>query len=152
MAKIFKNENQLKEFLMAKCQSAIVKTQEQVYQIIDNMLEAYYADYTPIPVDEGGYERTKQLLHSCVKSEIRQTTKGFEADVYFKKYNYSTGRKPTSEQVINTAAQGLHGVADGDGWLYVAGDNYLSIWDDFLQSDAMDMLVNELRAQGIPIK
>lgn len=147
----FKNEKQLKDFLMKKCQAALIKTQEEVYQIIDNMLEAYYADYTPNP-DKGGYERTKQLLHSCVKGEIKQTAKGFEAEVYFKKYNYDTGRKPTSEQVINTAAQGLHGVADGEGWLYVAGDNYLSIWDDYLQSDAMDMLLNELRAHGIPIK
>lgn len=149
---VFKNEKQLKDFLLAKCQSALAKTQERVYQIIDNMLEAYYADYTPIPVDKGGYERTKQLLHSCVKSDIVRTAKGFEAEVYFKDYRYSTGRNPTSEQVINTAAQGLHGVADGDGWLYVAGDNYLSIWDDYLQSDAMDMLINELKAQGIPIK
>ena len=115
------------------------------------MLEAYYADYTPDP-DKGGYERTKQLLHSCVKSDIVRTANGFKAEVYFKDYRYSTGKNPTSEQVINTAAQGLHGVADGDGWLYVPGDNYLSIWDDYLQSDAMDMLVNELRAQGIPIK
>lgn len=148
---VFKNEKQLKDFLLKKCQVALIKIQEEVYQIIDNMLEAYYDDYTPDP-DKGGYERTKQLLHSCVKGEIKQTPKGFEAEVYFKDYRYDTGRKPTSEQVVNTAAQGLHGVADGDGWLYVAGNNYLSIWDDYLQSDAMDMLVNELRAQGIPIK
>lgn len=148
---VFKNEKQLKDFLLAKCQSALIKTQEKVYQIIDNMLEAYYADYTPNP-DKGGYERTKQLLHSCVKGNIVRTANGFETEIYFKDYRYSTGKNPTSEQVINTAAQGLHGVADGDGWLYVAGDNYLSIWDDYLQSDAMDMLVNELRAQGIPIK
>ena len=147
----FKNEKQLKQFLMEKCKSALIKTQEEVYQIIDNMLEAYYADYTPDP-DKGGYERTKQLLHSCVKGDIIPTKNGFKTEVYFKDYRYATGKNPTSEQVINTAAQGLHGVADGDGWLYVAGDNYLSIWDDFLQSDAMEMLINELRAQGIPIK
>jgi hypothetical protein len=151
MAKIFKNESDLRTFLLKKCKSALVKTQTEVYQIINNWLEAYYADYTPNP-DKGGYERTKQLLHSCVKSDIVQTDNGFKAEVYFKDYRYNTGKKPTSEQVVNTAAQGLHGVADGDGWLYVAGDNYLSIWDDYLQADAIDMLLNELRAQGIPIK
>ena len=148
---IFKNEKQLKEFLMAKCKEALIKTQEDVCQIIDNWLEAYYADYTPNP-DKGGYERTKQLLHSCVKGDIIQTKNGFKTDVHFKDYRYATGKNPTSEQVVNTAAQGLHGVADGDGWLYVPGDNYLSIWDDSLQSDAMDMLLNELRAHRIPIK
>lgn len=152
MARTFKNETELKNFLLAKCKSALIKTQKEVYQIIDNMLKAYYADYTPKPLDEGGYERTKQLLHSCVKGDIIPTTNGFKTEVYFKDYRYATGKNPSSEQVINTAAQGLHGVADGEGWLYVAGDNYLSIWDDYLQSDAMDMLINELIKQGIPIR
>lgn len=148
---VFKNEKQLKDFLMDKCKIALIKAQEDVYQIIDNWLEAYYADYIPDP-DKGGYERTKQLLHSCVKGDIIPTKNGFKTEVSFKDYRYATGKNPTSEQVVNTAAQGLHGVADGDGWLYVPGNNYLSIWDDNLQADAIDMLLNELKAQGIPIK
>jgi hypothetical protein len=38
---VFKNEKQLEAFLMKKCKNALIKSQEQVYQIIDRFVKQY---------------------------------------------------------------------------------------------------------------
>lgn len=145
---VFKNEAQLKSFLLAKCQNALLKAQEKVYKIIDIYVQRFYADYDPVM-----YERTYQLLHSLVKSEIISTGNGYEARVYFDagSIGYDTGRQPSGEQVISAASYGGHGAT---GLKVVYGDG-ADIWytpKEILDSEAIKILVEELRAAGIPIK
>lgn len=164
---VFKNEKELEKFILSKCRDALVKTQEKVYRILDKFLNGFYKDYTPgLTVEWDGrekyspwaYDRTYQLLHSLVKSEIVPSKNGYEAKVYFDynylKRKYSDGNQPSGLQVMEAAAQGLHG-AIGDDFLYVHGNTGVSVWDDpikVLDAKAIEILKDMLIAEGIPIK
>ncbi len=161
---VFKNQKQLESFLLKKCHSALVKTQEKVYRILDKFLNDFYKDYTPGTYTDWdgtekfyrGYDRTYQLLHSLVKTEIIPSKNGYEAQVYFD-YNslkYDDGNRPSGLQVMEAAAQGLHG-AIGEGFWYFDGQTGVSVWNDpieILDAKAIEVLKNMLIAEGIPIK
>lgn len=144
----FKNEKQLKNFLLKKCQVALAKTQEKVYKIIDLHIQKFYADYDPET-----YQRTYQLMHSLVKGNIHSTGSGYEAEVYFdlSSIGYDTGRQPSGEQVMGAAAYGGHGAA-GLKVVYGGGADIWFTPKDILDAEAIGILVQELRAAGIPIK
>ncbi len=144
----FKNEKQLKDFLLSKCQSALRNTQEKVYKIIDLHIQRFYADYDPVM-----YDRTYQLMHSLVKSSIVSTGNGYKAEVYFDlgSIGYSTGAQPSGEQVMGAAAYGGHG-AYGLKIVYGGGADIWQTPKDILDAEAIGILVQELRAAGIPIK
>ena len=145
---VFKNETQLKSFLLAKCQNALIKTQEKVYKIIDMYVQRFYADYDPVM-----YDRTYQLLHSLVKSEIISTGNGYEAQVYFdmSNLNYVTGRQPSGEQVVSAAAYGGHG-ATGLKVVYGGGEDIWFTPLEVLNAEAIEILRSMLIAEGIHIK
>lgn len=145
---VFKNEKQLKDFLLKKCKVALAATQEKVYKIVDMHVQRFYADYDPVM-----YERTYQLMHSLVKSNIHSNGNGYEAEVYFDlgSIGYDTGAKPSGEQVMNVAAIGGHG-ADGLRVVYFQGADAWNTPLDILDLEAINILVQELRLAGIPIK
>ena len=145
---VFKNDAQLKAFLMAKCKNALMKSQEQVYQIINRFVKEFYAEYTPEM-----YERTYQLYRSLVKSDIVPTKNGYEAQVYFdlSSLDYVTGSKPSGEQVMGAAEWGRHGAMG----LAVADFKGISIWQEpleILNTEAINILKKMLITEGIPIK
>lgn len=144
----FKNEAQLKSFLLSKCNSALLKAQDKVYDIIDMFVQRFYADYDPVM-----YERTYQLLHSLVKSEIISTGSGYEVSVYFDagSLGYSTGRHPSGEQVVGAAAYGGHG-ATGLKIVYGGGADIWYTPKEILDAEAIGILKSMLIAEGIPIK
>lgn len=143
----FKNEKELKKFLLSKCKNALIKSQEKVYKILDLYMQRFYADYDPVM-----YQRTYQLLCSLVKSDIRSTSNGYEADVYFDlSYIYETGRNPSGEQVMNAAAYGGHG-AEGLRIMYGSGEDAWFTPLEILDAKAIEILKNMLIAEGIPIK
>ena len=43
---VFKNESQLKNFLLKKCKSAIYHTEEKVHRIIDGCLKQFYNEFS----------------------------------------------------------------------------------------------------------
>lgn len=160
---VFNNEKQLEKFLLAKCQSALAITQERVYRILDKFLHDFYDDYDPTTyVDwdgtrkiKSGYDRTYQLLSSLVKSEIIPSSNGYKAHVYFDYDNlkYLDGNQPSGLQVMEAAAQGLHG-AIGEDFLYVHGNTGVSAWNDpkkILDAEAINILKDMLIAEGIPL-
>ena len=67
---------------------------------------------------------------------------------------YPDGNQPSGLQVMEAAAQGLHG-AIGSEFQYVQGDTGVGVWNDpikILDRKAIEMLKNMLIAEGIPIK
>lgn len=144
----FKNEKQLKDFLLKKCKTALAVTQEKAYKIIDMHVQRFYADYSP-----EDYQRTYQLMRSLVKSNIRSTGSGYEAEVYFDlgSIEYNTGSHPSGEQVMSVAAIGGHG-ADGLRVVYFGGADAWHTPLAVLDLEAINILVQELRIAGIPIK
>lgn len=144
---VFKNEAQLKSFLLAKCKDALEASCEEVYQILDRFLKEFYSDYDPAM-----YERTYQLYKSLVVSEVVQVGNGFKANVYFdySKLNYVTGQMPSGLQVMDAAAYGGHGA---EGLRVVAGNTGVGIWNDPMElMNINEILKNRLIAEGIPIK
>lgn len=153
---VFKNEKQLKDFLMAKCQSAIIQAEEKIHRTIDDCLKQFYSEFTP---DE--YIRTSQLLHSLVRSGVKTTSNGFEAEVYFDvgKLNYQTGVIWTqhgtgyatwdAETVLRVAMTGDYGGLPHGGY-----EGGTAIWTESLRrlGNIWSLLEQELKAQGIPIK
>lgn len=162
---VFKNEAELKKYILAKCKNAIIKSQAQVYQIIDRFVKQFYVEFTPEM-----YERTYQLFRSLVKGDIVSTSNGYEAYVYFdvdmldhyvhtirvkksngKTYTYSySGKHDWSEQdILNNAMTGSSphgGYADAGGQ---------PIWVESLEvlsTEAIEVLKRMLISEGIPIK
>lgn len=145
---VFKNEAQLKSFLLSKCQNALIKAQEQVYQIIDRFVKEFYAEFSPEM-----YERTYQLYRSLVKSDIVSTGNGYKAEVYFdlSSLDYVTGSRPSGEQVMGAAEWGRHGAMG----LAVADFKGTSIWHEpleILNAEAINILKRMLISEGIPIR
>lgn len=145
---VFKNEAQLKSFLLSKCQNALIKAQEQVYQIIDRFVKEFYAEFSPEM-----YERTYQLYRSLVKSDIVSTGNGYKAEVYFdiSSLDYVTGSRPSGEQVMGAAEWGRHGAMG----LAVVDFKGTSIWHEpleILNAEAINILKKMLISEGIPIK
>ena len=145
---IFKNAKQLEYYLLAKCKNALAKAQERAYLIIDRFIRMYYGEYSPKM-----YKRTYELYCSLVKSDIIPTGTGYKAEVYvdlnYLNHIYSTGSKPTGEDVMHVANLGIHGVES------FAMANGTEIWNDSIQildEDAINILKNMLIAEGIPIK
>lgn len=142
-----KNESELRKLIIADCKKALAKAQEKVYKILDLYLQRFYADYDPVM-----YERTYQLLRSLVKGDIRQNGNKITAEVYFNLgYIYETGRNPSGEQVMNAAAYGGHG-AEGLRIMYGSGEDAWFTPLEILDANAIKILVDMLKAEGIPIK
>ena len=144
---VFKNETQLKGFILQKCRVALARTQEQVYKILDIYMQRFYADYDPV-----WYNRTYQLMKSLVKSDIKSTKNGYEAYVYFDidGLSYTTGSKPSMEQVVDAAAHGGHG-ATGLKVVPAGGEDIWWTPLEILDAEAIEILKSMLIAEGIPI-
>lgn len=144
---IFKNEAQLKSFLLKKCQNALIKAQEKVYKILDLYMQRFYADYDPVL-----YERTYQLMKSLVKSDIKINGNEIKAEVYFDLgYIYESGANPSGESVMSQAAYGGHG-ASGLKVVYGGGEDVWFTPLEILDAEAIGILKNMLISEGIPIK
>ena len=149
---VFKNEAQLRAFILKKSQSAVVAAEEKVHRTIDECLNQFYDEFDP---EE--YIRTSQLLHSLVRSGIKSTGNGYEAEVYFDvdALNYAIGVVPTrsgtgyatwsGEKVLDVAMTSA--VPHGG---YASGT---AIWSVSMAKlgDIKALLVQELRNQGVPI-
>ena len=131
---------------MAKCKNAVAQAENRVYAIIKRFLVEFYQEYDPLV-----YERTRQFLHSLVKSDVRKTPNGYEAEVYFDlDYMYETGANPSGEQVMQAAEWGRHGAMG----LMVADFKGASVWHEpleILDVEAINILANMLKAEGIPL-
>ena len=136
----FTSEAELRKYILKKSYRAVEAAQEKVYQIIEDFIIQYYNDFTP-----EFYERTYQLLCSLVKSNIRYSGGGIEADVYFdaSMLDYKTGSW-TGEQVLGAALHGSHG-----GYKRTAPIAGQSL--NWLNAHAIETLKNELIAAGIPV-
>lgn len=142
----FKSERELKNFLLDKCERALILAEEDVYRIIDRFIRDYYGEFNPVM-----YDRTMQLFNSFVMTDLEWTGNGYRAYIYFDldgiKYKY--GSQPSGEEVMESANRGEHGVEK------IAYSNGTKIWDDPMKrvsSHAIDILAGRLMQQGIPIK
>lgn len=138
--------------IQKKMGSAIIKAQEQIYEIINRFIKEYYSEFTPEQ-----YQRTYQLYQSLVKSEIQKTPTGYKARVYFdvdkldyymktiNGHQYKNTGSDWENKTLYSAAHGYHGG-------YKSGT---AIYDDpieILNTEAIKILKRMLIESGIPIK
>lgn len=138
--------DEIRNDILSKITTAVAIAQEEVYTIMENVLKSFYADFTP-----ARYERTYQLLQSCVKSFVRETPSGAETSVYFDSNMlvYTTGARPSGEQVIEAANKGKHGA---EGLRMVDGD--VRLFPDSEEAVAryiMPIMKEALIKAGIPV-
>lgn len=152
----FKTTDELESYLLSKMQPAISIVAEKIYHIIDKILAQWYREYNPVL-----YERTQQLLHSLVKSDVISTGNGYKVEVYFDvsaldySYKYINGEMyandgASGEDVMQAAMSGGHGAS---GWKIAATTT--PIWDKsigIISTEVYDMIKQALISEGIPIK
>lgn len=152
---VFKNEAQLKSFLLAKCQKAIAIAEEKVHRVIDGVLNQFYNEFDP-----EAYIRTNKLLHSLVKTGVIPTGNGYEAEIYFdvSMLDYELGEMPTKNGKYkgwnSWSGQEVLDVAMTSAFPHGGRELGTAIWVESTQrlGDIMNLLERELKAQGIPIK
>lgn len=147
MAQLIRNAKDLEKVLLEKSKPALAKAQNRVYEIIRGFLCQFYDEYE----EQTEYKRTEQFLNSLVESRIVPDGKGYKAEVYFNlNYVYKDGANPTGEQVMKAAEWGRHGAMG----LLVADFKGTSVWHESLwklDAEAIDILVDMLKAEGIPV-
>lgn len=147
----FNSISEIQSYLRGKIQASVAMAQEQIFQIIDKFIKEYYAEFSPEM-----YQRTYQLYRSLVKSEVRMTANGAEAEVYFdldrldyaiKRINGKTihNKGWSEEKTLTAAAHGSHG----------GKESGTAIWDapmEILNRGAYDRLKRCLIANGVPVR
>ena len=147
----FRSSKELKDYIIGKSYQAMQRAEEYVYSLIDQYLHDFYNDYVP-----DKYKRTRQLLHSLVKSDIRKSGNGWESYVYFDctslKYIKPSNKEPVDGiQVVSAAAKGEHG-AEG---LHTEFGTGVNIWNtpvEIINSEFIEKFKEYLIDAGIPVK
>ena len=74
----FDSIDALKNYILSRSKVAVEIAREKVYDKIAEFLLQFYEEFTPRV-----YVRTYQLLCSLVKTDVKSTTNGWTAEVYF---------------------------------------------------------------------
>lgn len=112
----FKNEAQLKKFLMEKCTKAVSSAETKVYNEFDRNLNKFYSEFKP---EE--YIRTYALLNSLESTGVKRSGNQYgsyaKAEVHFNTPSYQQGLVPLQ----HTPEHGMY------GWATHSGEEVLDI-------------------------
>ena len=150
----FDSIDALKNYILSRSEIAIKNAQLEIHAIIDRFLMQYYSEYDP-----SLYERTYQLLHSLVKSDVKSTGNGWTAEVYFDvsmlDYSVKTlkgigtwANKNWSEQT--TLENAMTGALPHGG--YASGTPIWTESMNIIDAKAIEILKKHLIAAGISLK
>lgn len=149
---VFKNEAQLKKFLMQKCAKAVSNTEKTVHDKFASNLNQFYNEFEPVE-----YIRTGALLDSLEVTGVKQIGNRAVAEVYFSTPTWEHGWVPlqsgnhgysywSDEKILSVALSGAfpHGGYHGG----------TAIWDDSMKSlggqqGIKNILKQELKRQGL---
>lgn len=112
----FKNDQELTMAIMNTMQGALLDIQNKAYDVVKRFMDIYYSEYTPIPIQYGGYERTRAFYNSLVKSEIKKTSTGYKCSVYIDLDRMNDYKCHSGETVMDMINSGFHantGMNDG---------------------------------------
>lgn len=149
---VFKNESQLKNFLMKKCIKAVDNTERKIHREFAGNLNKFYTEFKPQE-----YIRTGALFDSLQVTGVKRAGNYVEAEIYFNTPTYRHGWVPlqsedhgysywTDEYILDVAMKGAfpHGGYEGG----------TAIWKDSMQSlggrqGIKSLLKQELQKQGL---
>lgn len=148
----FKNETQLKKFLMDKCTKAVASTERKVYEEFAGNLNQFYTEFRP---EE--YIRTGALFDSLKVTGVKRAGNRVATEIYFNTPHYKHGWVPlqsgafgysywTDDYILDVAMTGKfpHGGYEGG----------TAIWSSSMQSlggkhGIKNLLIQELKKQGL---
>lgn len=133
----FKNEAQLKKFLIGKCVKAVANAERKIHKEFAGNLNQFYTEFSP---EE--YIRTDALSSSLDSTGAVSTGNGAEAEVRFNTPSYDTGSW-SGETVLNVAMESSvpHGGYAGGTAVWTKSMNKLG--------DIEGLLMQELKKQGL---
>lgn len=138
---------EIRKDIKSKIPQAVAIAQDKVAKIVEDVLLEYYGSYSPAM-----YERTYQLLSSCVMEAIKVSGSGASARVYLDSgsMSYTTGSQPSGAQVMEAANAGVHGAT---GLKTVgSGPPLSSTAEERVDSEINKILLDAIRAAGIPVR
>lgn len=146
----FKNEAQLKKFLLAKCAKAVDSAKEKVFEEFAGNLNQFYTEFKPKE-----YIRTGELFDSLKVTGVKRAGNYVTTKIYFDTPHYDHGYVPIQSggfgysywddrYIQDVSMNGSHGG-------YVGGTD---IWNNSLQSlggrqGIKNLLKQELKKQGL---
>lgn len=136
----FKNEKQLKEFLLKKCVKAVDNTEKKVHEEFAGNLNQFYTEFKPAE-----YIRTGALYGSLEEIGTKVSGDSVEAEVRFNVPSYNTGSW-NGETVLEVALESS--VPHGG---YAEGT---AIWTESMfhlggKEGIQNILKQELKKQGL---
>lgn len=141
MAKVFTSVVELERHMESLCRKAIENACNRLLGRLQEILdEEYYEQFDP-----ERYKRTYQFWESATTKMLKNTC----GQVFMnpRAMNYKAGW--SGEKQIITAAKGLHGGWDYEG---VSDHKYWEVFMDYCEQNAVKILKEELKTQGIPVK
>ena len=152
---MIKSKEELRNVLKERALNALLKTQAQVYEIINRFVKEYYAEYSPT-----FYERTYQLYRSLVTSKIQPTKNGYKCSVYFDinrldyymkmvKGKQRRNKGWSAAKTLKTAMTSKH---PHGGYRKIGGT---AIWIEAMRvidKNGIEILKKMLKDSGIPLK
>lgn len=141
MAKVFASVVQLQQHMESACRKAIENACNRLLGRLQEIIDEEYYDV----FDPEKYKRTYQFWESATTKMLNDTC----GQVFMnpRAMNYKVGW--SGEKQIITAAKGLHG-----GWDYesVSDHKYWEVFMDYCDQNAVKILKEELKLQGVPVK
>ena len=141
MAKTFTSVVQLRQHMESACRKAIENACDRLLEKLQEIIEEeYYEQYDP-----KFYVRTMSFWRSATTNMLNNTC----GQVFMNPDAMHYGNKWSGRDQIESAAQGLHG-----GWIFdgAIDHRYWEVFMDYCEKHAAEILKEELRAVGIPVK
>jgi hypothetical protein len=147
----FKNEAQLKKFLIDKCAIAVANTERKVHEELAGNLNQFYTEFKPKE-----YIRTGALFNALNSTGVIKTKSGAIAEVYFDTPSYQHGWVPLQsggqgysywddEYILKVAMEGgSHGGYEDGTAIWTESMNKLGG-----KSGIKILLIQELKKQGL---
>lgn len=147
----FKNEAQLKSFIIGKCAAAVSNAERKVYEELAGNLNQFYAEFKPKE-----YIRTGALFNALDSTGVIKIKNGVMAEVYFDTPSYQHGWVPLQsggqgysywddEYILKVAMEmGSHGGYEDGTAIWTESMNKLGG-----KAGIKNLLIQELRKQGL---
>lgn len=148
----FKNETQLKRFLMEKCANAVSNAERKVHEEFAGNLNQFYTEFRP---EE--YIRTGALFDSLEVTGVKRAGNRVTTEIYFNTPSYKHGWVPlqsgglghsywTDDYILDVVMTGKfpHGGYEGG----------TAVWTDSMaklggRQGIKNLLIQELKKQGL---
>lgn len=141
MARVFSSVVELRAHMETACRNAVENACNRLLGQLQKIIDEEYYDV----VEPEFYERTYSFWRSATM-EMLSNTRG-QVFMNPNAMNYLNGW--SGEAQIESAAKGLHG-----GWAFPGATEhkYWEVFMNYCETNAVKILKEELRAQGIPVR